>query len=182
MCVIIDFQDMPNNTRTPITRNNLFYSEEDFQLEMGIAEGYLEEDTNQTVVLYQVDRNTTQVGDVYMEAGQTVRFLPPVEVPCLYEVEDTKLDTYNQKNYNGVYAIHGPLKVYVSLLAFQKYDFDIRRGDYIGVMIEEGRMYYWVVTNDGKVNTSNRMVLGAYKTGFRMIEAAPVADDEFKGL
>ena len=173
---------MPNNTRTPITRNNLFYSEHDFQLEMEIVEGYLEEDTNQTIVVYQVDRNTTSVSDTYMEAGEVVRFLPPVEVPCLYEIQDTKLDTYNSKNSNGVYAIHGPLKAYVNLIAFQKYDFDIRRGDYIGIMVEEGRMYYWVVTNDGKVNTSNSMVLGAYKTGYRVIEGAPCSDDDFKGM
>ena len=173
---------MPNNTRTPITRNNLFYSETDFQFEMDIAEGYLEEDTNQTVVLYQVDRNTTRVNDTYQEAGEVVRFLPPVEVPCLYEIADTKLDSYNSKTNNGVYALQGNLKVYVNLNAFDKYGFDIRRGDYIGVMIEEGRMYYWVVTDDGKVNTANNMVVGAYKTGWRVIDCAPTTDDEFKGL
>lgn len=183
MCAIIDIKDMPNNTRTPITRNNLFYSEHDFELEMGIVEGYLEEDTNQTVVVYQVDRNRTSVNDTYMEAASDrVRFLPPVEVPCLYEIQDAKLDSYNQKTNNGVFSIHGPLKVYINLLAFKKYGFDIRRGDYIGVMIEEGRMYYWVVTDDGKVNTANNLVLGARKVGFRVVEAAPVADDEFNGV
>jgi hypothetical protein len=42
-------------------------------------------------------------------------------------------------------------------------------------------MYYWVVTNDGKVNIANQMIVGAYKTGYRVIEAAPV-NDEFKGI
>ena len=173
---------MANNTTTPISRNNMFYSKEDFDLEMDIALGYMEEDTNQTIVVYQVDRISTQTNDIYKESNTTVHFKTPVEVPCLYEIDETQLKAYDNKTQNGAYALHGTLKAYISLYAFDKYEFDIKRGDYIGVMIEEGRMYYWVVTNDGKVNTANRMVVGAYKTGFRVIEAAPVADDEFKAI
>lgn len=171
---------MPNNYKTPITRNNMFYSEEDFQLETDIVECYLEEDTNQTIVVYQVDRNTTQTHSIYDEAHNTIQFLPPVEVPCLYEIQEAKLESYDKKTNRGVYALQGDLKVYITLKAFEKYEFDIKRGDYIGVMVEEGRMYYWVVTNDGKVNTANSMVVGAYKTGYRVIDAVPVSD-EFNG-
>lgn len=173
---------MPNNYTTPISRNNLFYSDTDFQFEMDIVEGYLEEDTNQTIVVYQVDRISTQVNSTYDEAHKIISYLPPVEVPCLYEIQDTKLDNYDKRTGRGVYAVHGPLKAYINLLAFDKYDFDIKRGDYIGIMVEEGRMYYWTVTDDGKVNTANNMVVGAYKTGFRVIDAVPVTDDEFKGI
>ena len=67
---------MPNNTYTPINRNNLFYSKEDFDLEMDLVEGYLEEDTNQTVVVYQVDKINTQVNDIYKEANNNIHFLP----------------------------------------------------------------------------------------------------------
>lgn len=172
---------MPNNYNTPISRNNLFYSDEDFQLEMDIVEGYLEEDTNQTIVVYQVDRHSTQTNGVYDEAKDKIHFLPPVEVPCLYEISDTRIESYDKRANRGVYSLHGNLKATINLFAFDRYDFDIKRGDYIGVMIEEGRMYYWVVTNDGKVNTANQMVLGAYKTGYRVIEAAPTTAEEFKG-
>lgn len=173
---------MPNNMNTPINRNNLFYSKEDFDFEMDLVEGYLEEDTNQTVVVYQVDKITTQVNDIYKEANKHIHFLPPVEVPCLYEISDPTLKSYEAKTQNGVYMVNGNLKVYINLNTFKKYDFDIKRGDYIGIMIEENRMYYWVVTNDGKLNTANQMVVGAYKTGFRVIDCAPVSDAEFKAL
>jgi hypothetical protein len=43
-------------------------------------------------------------------------------------------------------------------------------------------MYYWVVVNDGKVNISNQHMVGAYKSGYRVIEATPVTDDEIKNL
>ena len=64
-----------NGNTTPISRNNLFYSEEDFQFETDIIEGYLEEDLNQTVVVYEVDRKRTNVNDIYKEAKKdTIRF------------------------------------------------------------------------------------------------------------
>lgn len=173
---------MPNNTKTPITRNNLFYSDEDFQFEMDIVDGYLEEDTNQTVVVYQVDRVKTQQNDIYKDAKSNVKFKMPVEIPCLYEISDTQMKAYDNKSQNAAYALQGNLKVYVTTTILEKYDADIRRGDYIGVMIEEDRMYYWVVVNDGRVNTANQSVVGAYKTGFRVIEASPVTDEEFKAM
>ena len=52
----------------------------------------------------------------------------------------------------------------------------------IGIMVEENRMYYWEVINDGKINISNQMMVGAYKSGFRIIDATPVTDEVFKGL
>ena len=44
-----------NIKRVPISRNNLFYSESDFQYEMEIGKNYLEQDMNQTIILYEVD-------------------------------------------------------------------------------------------------------------------------------
>lgn len=169
---------MPNNTTTPINRNNLFYSQEDFEFEMETVLGYMEEDTNQTVVVYQVDRITTQTTDIYKESKNQIHFLPPVEVPCIYEILDNQLKSYDSKTQNAAYVLQGNLKVYINNFAFNKYDFNIKRGDYLGIMIEEGRMYYWVVTNDGKVNTANQLVVGAYKTGYRVVEASPANPDE----
>ena len=168
---------MPNNTNTPVSRNNLFYSKEDFDMEMGILTDYMEEDTNQTVVVYQVDVVKTQQDNIYKDAKKNIQFKLPVEIPCLYEVADNQLKSYDNKTQNGAYVLPGNLKVYVTTTTLKKYDVDIKRGDYIGVMIEENRMYYWVVTNDGKVNTANQLVVGAYKTGFRVIEATPTANE-----
>ncbi len=173
---------MPNNTTTPITRNNLFYSKEDFDMEMDILTDYLEEDTNQTVVVYQVDLVKTQQNSVYKDSNKDIVFKMPVEIPCLYEISESQLKSYDSKTQNGAYVLQGNLKVYVNLNTFDKYSVDIKRGDYIGVMIEENRMYYWVVTDDGKVNIANQLVVGAYKTGFRVIQCAPISDEEFKAI
>lgn len=173
---------MPNNTLAPITRNNMFYSEDDFMLETDILVGYMEEDTNQTVVVYEVDRSKTNTDSTYKETGKSgVRFKAPKEIPCLYEIQESQLKSYDTKTNNAVYAINGNLKIYVMPLVLEKYNCDIKRGDYIGVLIDTKRMAYFSVVNDGKVNTANTHVVGAYKTAFRTVECAPVTDEEFSG-
>ena len=102
---------MPNNTTTPISRNNLFYSKEDFDMEMDILTDYMEEDTNQTVVVYQVDMVKTQQNSIYKDAKDSIRFKMPVEIPCLYEIADTQLKSYDSKTQNGAYALQGNLNL-----------------------------------------------------------------------
>ena len=173
---------MPNNLRTPITRNDKFYSEEDFEYETDLLMEYLEEDLNQTVVVYEVDRQKTNLNAIYKEAkdGQ-IRFKPPKEIPCMYELKDADIKTYDSKTNTGVYVVNGNLILHVMPKILEKYKWDIRRGDYIGLQIDTNRMVYFSVVNDGKVNTANRYHVGAYKIAWREITCAPVPENEFKG-
>lgn len=169
--------------KTPINRNNLFYSEADFQFETDIMQGYLEEDTNQTVIVYQVDRKRTNVSSVYKEtsAENNIRFMPPVELPCLYEISDSVLKAFDSNTNNGVYSQSGNLTCYIPLKSFEKYDCDIKKGDYLGIQVDVDRVVYFSVTDDGKVNTANNQVVGAYKVGWRVVKAAIVGKNEFSG-
>ena len=172
---------MANNTQTPVNRNNLFYSEQDFDFETDILIDYMEGDTNQTVVLYSVDRKNTQTDALYKSATEGIRFMPPIEIPCLYEIEDSQIKSYDSKTSNGVYVLSGNLTVYVMPKVLEKYSCDVRRGDYIGVQIDVNRMSYFVVVDDGKMNNANRLHIGAYKTGWRIVKCSPVSDTEFNG-
>ena len=169
-----------NGNITPVNRNNLFYSEEDFSFETDLVEGYLEEDLNQTVVVYEVDRKRTNVNEIYKEAKKdTIRFKPPKEVPCMFEIEDAQLNAFDSKSNTGAYQVSGNLKLYVMPKTLEKFKCDITRGDYVAIQIDTNRMSYFTVTDDGKVNNTNKNVIGAYKVGWRTISAAPA--QEFKG-
>lgn len=173
---------MPNNYRTPITRNNLFYSPSDFDLETDIVMGYMEEDLNQTVVVYQVDREKTGMNAVYQESTGNVKYKSPKEIPCIYEIKDAEIKAYDSQSNNGVYTINGGLTVHVLEKVLEKYDCDIRRGDYIGVLVDTNRMVYFSVVNDGKINTANSLYIGAHKPAYRVVTASPTTSDEFNGL
>lgn len=171
---------MPNNTITPVTRNNKFYSEEDFQYEIGILDDYLEGDLHQTVVVYQVDRERTNTGSIYKESSN-IRFKMPVEVPCVFNIDESVLKSLDKNTTNGVYAQSGQIKIYVMPFSLKKYDCEISRGDYIGVLVDNSRMAYFVVVNDGKINYTNKNIVGAYRPAWREITAVPVTDKEFNG-
>ncbi|MCD8207190.1 MAG: hypothetical protein LUD72_04545 [Bacteroidales bacterium] len=169
---------MPLNRLNTIVRNNKFYDEGDFALETRIAENYILEDLHQSVVLYEVDRKRTNVNDIYKESPG-IRFKAPREIPCMFEVAKPDTKSYDEKSNNGVYSQSGNLTMYVLVRTLEEMKCDIKRGDYIGVPIDVDRMYYFVVTNDGKMNTANANYIGAYKTAWREITAAPTTKEEF---
>ena len=63
------------NRKNPINRNKMFFSKSDFDLEMEIAREYMEGDTNQTIILFEVDLQKTNTNDIYHEASKkNIRF------------------------------------------------------------------------------------------------------------
>ena len=96
--------------KVPIKRNTKFFSGEDFDLELNFAKEYIEQDANQTVILYRVDLSKTQVNDIYKEASKdSIRFLTPIELPVIYEISDSEVKAYGTKTQKGIYAQTGKL-------------------------------------------------------------------------
>lgn len=169
--------------KNPIKRNTKFFSEEDINLEKEFALECITEDFNQTVILYQVDLEKTQVNDIYKEAKKdAIRFLPPVEIPVVYEVSDAQIRAYDNRNSKGIYAKVGKLTFSVLISTLEEMDCDIKRGDYIGVQITPEYREYWTVVDDGRVNmTSNRQTIYGTQPWYRRIECAPIDMNEFNG-
>ena len=66
----ITFDNTNIKRKNPIKRNSKFFSGEDYDLEMEFATEYMEQDANQTIILYQVDYEKTKVNDIYKEASK----------------------------------------------------------------------------------------------------------------
>lgn len=150
-----------NNTnirrKNPINRNPLFYSEEDYLFEQKIAQEHLLQDINQTIVLYQVDYEKTNDDDIYHEAQKdNIRFKTPVELNVIYEIEDADTRAYEKQKQMGLYAKPGNLKFGVMEAELKGMGVDIKRGDFIGILINSEKMEFFEVVNDGRVNWDNR--------------------------
>lgn len=169
--------------KVPITRNTKFFSEEDFDLEIGFATEYIEEDANQTIILYRVDLSSTKVNDIYKEAkNNSIRFLTPIELPVIYEIDDAELKSYAGSVQKGVYAQTGKLRFTILNSTLEEYDCDISRGDYIGIQIDNTHREYFTVTNDGRVaSMSNKFTMYGTKPFARTIECASIDKNEFNG-
>lgn len=179
----VRFNKNNNTKKVPIKRNTKFFSKEDFDLEIELAKEYIEQDANQTIILYRVDLNKTKVNDIYKEASKdAIRFLPPIELPVIYEIEDSELKAYGNRIQKGVYAQTGKLKFSILLSTLEEYDCDISRGDYIGVQIDSIHREYFTVTNDGRVGSmSNKYTMFGTIPFARTIECASIDSNEFNG-
>lgn len=172
-----------NKKRVPVKRNTKFFGVDDFNLELEFAKEYIEQDANQTIILYRVDYSKTKVNDIYKEAKKdAIRFYNPIELPVVYEIDDAELKAYGNKIQKGVYSQTGKLKFSILISTLEEYECDISRGDYIGVQIDSTHREYFTVTNDGRVGSmSNKNTMYGTIPVARVIECASVDSNEFRG-
>jgi len=169
-----------NIKRVPINRNNIFYSDESFAFELEIGKNYIEQDMNQTAVLYSVDVAKTNVNDVYGETQtDNVQFKTPVEFHCVYKIEEPELKAYDKTKNIGTYMKTGKLTLGVYQETLDELGIEIKNGDYIGIQISENHMEFFSVTNDGKNNYDNAHTLFGVRPLFRSIYCYPVDQSEF---
>ena len=170
-----------NIKRVPINRNNLFYSEESFEFERELGKNYIEQDMNQTAVLYSVDTAANNINSTYGETtGSNIKFKTPVEFHCVYKVEQPELKAYDKTKNIGTYMKTGKLTIGVYEETLKELGIDIKKGDYIGIQITPEHMEFWSVTNDGKNNYDNAHTLFGVRPLFRTVNAFPVDQSEIQ--
>jgi hypothetical protein len=167
--------------KIPITRLNKFFGAEDFDLDIAMGREWLEGDMNFRLVLYRVDKQKTKTDDVYGETVEDgIKFLPPVEFMGYVQIEQPENQDYGQSRMSQMEP--GNLKVGVYQESLDELNIDIEYGDYIGYYETESRVRYYSVVNDGRVVSDNKHTYGGYKPFYRSVIAAPVNDNEFRGL
>jgi hypothetical protein len=168
--------------RVPINRNNLFYSEDSYQFELEIGKNYLEQDMNQTVILYEVDLTKTNLDSMYNESKSNgVVFKTPVELHVIYNIEQPSLETYDNSKKLGTYLKSGKLSFGIYQETLDELNANIKIGDYIGVQVTPTHMEYYTVVNDGRINYDNQHSMYGYKPGWRTINCASIDTNEFNG-
>ena len=171
------------NRKNPINRNKMFFSKADFDLEIELARDYMENDMNQTIVLFEVDLSKTNINDIYHEANKkNIRFKPPVELTVRYEINQSEMRSYDKTTNKGLYSKPGILDFTILNTTLEEVDRDIKRGDYIGVQVTPDEMIYFTVFDDGKVASyANTNTLYGVKPFYRQIKCNYVDPSEFEG-
>lgn len=167
--------------KLPITRLGKFFSEDDYNLHIQIGEEYLHGDINMKLVLYSVDRTTTDTDDVYGETTKdNIKYKLPVEFNALARIEEAKTNAYKSGMLRYLEPGNMVLSVYIKHL--NDLGIDIKFGDYIGFPDSESRLRFYNVINDGKVNPDNKHRHFGYKPAYRTIICSPVQENEFRGV
>jgi len=169
------------NKKIPITRISKFFGSEDFQLEQDIGMEWLHGDLHFNLVLFRVDKKSSDVDDVYGESGpEEIRYKPPVEFKAYVKIDMPQNKSYGSGLVNQMEPGNMTLGVYMKHL--EELDVEINYGDYIGYAETEDRIRYYVVTNDGRVTSDNKHTIGGYKAFYRTIVCSYVSPNEFKGI
>jgi len=169
------------NRKIPIKRINKFFSDRDFDLEIQMGREAMEGDGNFTVILYRVDRDNSQISDVYNESSANeLNYLPPVEVYVVPIIETPKNQTYSDGLMR--YLEDGNLKIIVYIEHLEELGVDIKFGDYIGYPVNETEMIYFSVSNAGEKNYDNKHTIMGYKGAYRIVECTFANEDEFNGM
>lgn len=167
--------------QVPITRLGKFFGGEDFALDIGMGEEWLEGDLNFTLVLYKVDKKKTKTDDVYGEALEDgIQFLPPVEFKGYVKILPPTNQMLGGSRINQSEPRNLQVSVYQQTLDDLEISIDF--GDYIGYYETESRVRYYSVVDDGRVNSDNKHTYGGYKPFYRTILATYVNDNEFRGI
>lgn len=166
--------------RVPVNRNSLFYSPTDLEYEKEIAMDYIFMDMHQQVVLYQVDYTNTNQDAVYGETdSSSVEYKTPVEVPCIYEIAEPELKSYDKTKSLGTYQKTGKLTITVCQDTLDELGCDFTKGDYVGVQINPSLAIYFTVANEGRNNYDNKHTVFGTTAVFRTILCTPVDTSEF---
>ena len=163
--------------KNPINRNNFFTSQEQINFQIGIGMEYVNKILNQTIVLYEVDREKTKVNDIYNEAKfSDLVFKTPVELNVIYKLDKSELKTYNAETIKGYYVKVGKLTFSIYLKELEENNCDIKRGDYIGIQVTPEHMEYFIVADDGRVNYDNAHTLWGTVPYYRSVTCTVVSD------
>ena len=167
--------------KVPITRIGRFFGSEDYNLEIEMGSEWLSGDMNFTLVVYRVDKTKTKTDDVYGEAlTDGIKFKPPVEVNAYVQILAPENKNLGTSKINQMEP--GNLRFSVYQKQLEDLSIEINYGDYIGYYESETKVRYYVVNNDGRVNSDNKHTYGGYKPFYKTYVASPVSNDEFRGL
>ena len=162
--------------KNPINRNNMFTSKDQVDLQIRMGMEYLRT-LNQTVVLYEVDRNNTKSDDIYNESDfNEISFKTPVEINVMYKLDKGELKTYDTQGIKGYYVKLGQLTFTVYNKELEENDCDIKRGDYIGLQVTPEHMEYFIVADDGRVNYDNAHTMWGTIPYYRSVVCTIVSD------
>ena len=170
---------MTNKTIIPITRNNKFFSVQDFDLQVRMGREAIEGQGNFTVILYRVDRNKTESDDVYGESSENgIRVFAPIELKVIPIIEKGENKSMN-KNGTGRFLEDGTLTFSIYDNQLTELKTNISFGDYIGYAVDETTIRHYSVTDDGVKNYDNKHTIMGYKAAFRTVVCSPVDITEF---
>jgi len=161
---------MDNQESKPNNRLSFLYDEQDLALDMEIAEEYVNNEMNFSVVLLRIDHQKSDTDDLYGESSPNdINYFEPIELSVArLKIEESQNKSYNP-NSTIRYQQYGNLGFDILLTELKRKQVDVSYGDIVGYSDKENNFKFWVVQNDGKITADNKHTRFGMKGYYRTI-------------
>ena len=151
---------------------NKFFGESTFNFFQDLAMEYVEGHLSQTVRLYQLDPEKSEIHEIYgTRSSRGKVFKPPVELYARVLLEEQSNESYtdgNKVRYNEI----GNLKVHIMLKHLQEQNVEVNYGDYIGYTLDGKEVIFEVSDNQSK-DLANKFTMGGYAAVWKTLHCVP---------
>jgi hypothetical protein len=133
-----------------------FMDLETYQLMEEITREYIEGYLDMSVVLYQIDRETSNPDAIYHESStNNTTYKEPVELKVMYRIAESTSVVLNPSNGSVQQKLPGNLTFPIFESQLEETNCDIENGDLIAVPVTSDRYEFFVVSDDGRANVDN---------------------------
>jgi hypothetical protein len=159
-------------------RYGMFMTQNSFDLDIMYGRNYLKADNPQFIILHRVNINQTQVHALYGQAKtKDKKFLAPVKISVMVDVEDGKQDYYGAGQGGITRDDTGNLRFGVYLKELEELQVEINRGDFIEYNMSGEKRRFYEVETANNVTDETKKTIGGFKTYWKLVTGVPVKED-----
>lgn len=167
----------------PNTKSNKFFGQEEFKLDVEMAREWFEGDNNLKVILYRIDKTSTQTNNIYNEVRiDEKRYKEPIELNVYPTLNESENKAYNQSNSTIRYSEDGDFSFIVFEDHLRELGVEINYGDHIGYRVTETDVRYFEVIDDDKINFANNRTILGHRAYYKQIRCKVASNDSFRGV
>jgi hypothetical protein len=159
-------------------RYGLFMTQNSFDLDIMYGRNYLQTDNVQTVIIHRININQTEVHKLYGQAKtKDKKFLPPVKLSVMVDVEDGKQEFYGPNPGGIVRDDTGSIRFGVYLKELEEKQVEVNRGDFIEYNMSGEKRRFYEVSSANNVTDETKKTIGGFKTYWKLVTGVPVKED-----
>jgi len=163
-------------------RISKYFSNNENEFLKDIGKEYLEGTLNTSFILYQVDRQQTQLDGLYGGAKSTNIILKlPIEIPAIVTFKEPENKSYNSDSTQR-YLEWGNIQASFFADELKKHNREVNYGDYIGYKVRPNELVVFELYNNGGKFFENSKTFGGYEAYFRTIHGNPINPTKYQFL
>lgn len=165
---------------SPNNRMSKYFSNGEQTYLTDIGHEYLEGALNTSFILYQVDRQQTQLDSLYGGAKQHNLVLKaPIEIPAIVTFREPENKAYNSDSSQR-YLEWGNIQASFFADELKKHNREINYGDFIAYRIKPDEIVVFELYNNGGKYFENAKTFGGYEAYFRTIHGNPINPTKYQ--